>query len=88
MHICAYCGNEANEVDHVVPLAIDDSNPYNMDGLVACCRRCNNLKGARSKDVFLRELFTPPVFMANISPRGQMSTVIYDDFGQIAQDDN
>ena len=80
---CVYCDETANEVDHIVPLAVDTSDPYNMDNLVAACRRCNNLKGAKDKHVFLRRGVTPPVFVENISPRGGTTTIIYQDFGQI-----
>jgi len=67
-YTCAYCGGEANEVDHVVPLALDKSNPYDPDGLVAACRKCNNAKGSLHKGVFLRRSFTPPVSVGNLSP--------------------
>ena len=67
-HTCAYCGEPANEVDHVVPLAVDRSQAYDMDNLVAACRRCNNLKGAKNKRVFLSTSVTPPVFPAYVSP--------------------
>ena len=68
MYTCAYCGGEANEVDHVIPLAEDSSNAYNPDGLVAACRRCNNAKGARPVGVFLSRSVTPPVSAGNLSP--------------------
>jgi len=42
-YTCAYCGEPANEVDHVIPRHLNGSDfPSN---LVASCRRCNNLKG-------------------------------------------
>lgn len=41
-YICTYCGNEANEVDHVVPKAAggtdEDTN------LVSSCKQCNGSK--------------------------------------------
>jgi len=41
--ICFYCGQPANEVDHVIPKHHGGSDaPSN---LVASCKRCNNLKG-------------------------------------------
>ena len=42
-YTCVYCGEAANEVDHVIPRSHGGSDfPSN---LVASCRRCNNLKG-------------------------------------------
>ena len=37
-YTCAYCGEPANEVDHVVPISVDQNQAYNMDNLVAACR--------------------------------------------------
>ena len=86
-YVCAYCGEVADQVDHVIPRSAGGSN--DMDNCVACCRRCNIAKGGvRTKKVFLSTSATPPVFSEVISPRGQTSTVIYDDFGQIEPDDN
>ena len=62
-HTCAYCGEVATHVDHVVPLSKDASDPYNPEGLVAACARCNTLKGDKSKAFFLKQSFTPPVFV-------------------------
>ena len=46
---CTYCGTHLDktnaQVDHVVPLAKDASDPFNMDGLVAACKQCNTVKG-------------------------------------------
>ena len=40
---CFYCGREAAEVDHIVPLKKQGkSEPHN---LVACCTDCNRAKG-------------------------------------------
>jgi hypothetical protein len=70
---CTYCGthldNTNAQVDHVVPLAKDSSDPFNMEGLVAACRRCNLQKGDRNNfGVFLGSTPTPPVFLDYISP--------------------
>lgn len=68
---CAYCGDEnANTVDHVVPLAVG-GDPYAMDNLVACCMRCNSAKGKRGVGVFLFKQSTPPVFVDNSLPSRQ-----------------
>jgi 5-methylcytosine-specific restriction endonuclease McrA len=42
---CVYCGNRAQHVDHIVPLARGGHEaPYN---LVPACQPCNSSKGAR-----------------------------------------
>ena len=43
--VCAYCGETAGTVDHVVPIALGGSNTD--DNLVACCAFCNGSKGAK-----------------------------------------
>ena len=41
---CVYCGQAANQVDHVIPRNHGGSDlPTN---LVSACARCNNLKGS------------------------------------------
>ena len=65
-YICQYCGQDATEVDHVIPRA--KGGGHDMDNLVACCKRCNGLKGSRSEAAFLGTLSTPPVFPDKISP--------------------
>lgn len=42
-HLCAYCGKNANTIDHVVPKSRGGADSW--ENLVACCLRCNNLKG-------------------------------------------
>ena len=45
---CVYCGDAANQVDHVIPKNNGGSDlPSN---LVAACARCNNLKGTSCGD--------------------------------------
>lgn len=43
-NICAYCGNPANQVDHVIPVA--RGGTYELDNLVAACKDCNRKKWA------------------------------------------
>lgn len=43
LHICSYCLDDADQVDHVIPIAQGGSNFE--DNLVAACRRCNASKG-------------------------------------------
>jgi 5-methylcytosine-specific restriction endonuclease McrA len=66
-HTCHYCGDTANEVDHIVPLKRGGSD--DPDNLVACCRTCNIRKKDQEVGVFLAHGSTPPVFQGNLSPR-------------------
>lgn len=66
-HTCAYCGDVANEVDHIIPLVRGGSD--DMENLVACCRSCNSSKKDGSVGVFLAQSSTPLVFRRNLSPK-------------------
>ena len=66
-YICAYCGEPANEVDHIQPRVLGGTD--DLDNLVAACRRCNAMKGKRSEALFLGQASTPPVFWEALSPR-------------------
>jgi hypothetical protein len=65
-YICAYCGQDATEVDHIIPRA--RGGGHELDNLVACCKPCNSRKGAIEEGVFLTQQLTPPVFIDYISP--------------------
>ena len=43
---CAYCGHGATTVDHVLPRSRGGADSW--ENLVACCLRCNNVKGDRT----------------------------------------
>lgn len=43
---CGYCGAGATTIDHVVPRSRGGADSW--ENLVACCLRCNNLKGDRT----------------------------------------
>lgn len=43
---CAYCGKGATTIDHVMPRSRGGADSW--ENLVACCLRCNNLKGDRT----------------------------------------
>jgi 5-methylcytosine-specific restriction endonuclease McrA len=43
---CAYCGGGATTIDHVQPRSRGGGDSW--ENLVACCLRCNNLKGDRT----------------------------------------
>ena len=43
---CGYCGHSATTVDHVLPRSRGGADSW--ENLVACCLRCNNVKGDRT----------------------------------------
>ncbi len=43
---CAYCGNSANTIDHVLPRSRGGKDSW--ENLVACCLKCNNIKGDKT----------------------------------------
>jgi 5-methylcytosine-specific restriction endonuclease McrA len=45
-HRCGYCGSSANTIDHVLPRSRGGKDSW--ENLIACCLRCNNLKGDRT----------------------------------------
>ena len=45
-HRCAYCGATGTTVDHVMPRSRGGADSW--ENLVACCLRCNNVKGDRT----------------------------------------
>jgi 5-methylcytosine-specific restriction endonuclease McrA len=45
--ICAYCGADATEVDHVLPVKHGGSD--DESNLTASCVRCNRSKGIKSR---------------------------------------
>lgn len=44
-HTCQYCGNSAENIDHVLPRSRGGSHTW--ENVVAACRRCNTRKGDR-----------------------------------------
>jgi 5-methylcytosine-specific restriction endonuclease McrA len=66
-YTCMYCGQEATQVDHIIPRK--RGGGHDLDNLVACCAPCNSRKGALEEGVFLTQSVTPPVFQGNLSPR-------------------
>lgn len=66
-YVCHYCGQDAEQVDHIVPIS-RGGDPIDKDNMVACCKPCNIAKGNRSQGVFLARSATPPVFFGNPSP--------------------
>jgi hypothetical protein len=65
-YTCMYCGQEATQVDHIIPRK--RGGGHDLDNLVACCAPCNSRKGALEEGVFLTQSVTPPVFLSYVSP--------------------
>ncbi len=63
---CAYCGDQAKQVDHVWPRSKGGEDT--LDNLVAACERCNYAKRDKTDAVFLGTASTPPDLVARISP--------------------
>ncbi|WP_415791895.1 RNA-guided endonuclease IscB, partial [Deinococcus saxicola] len=49
--LCAYCGKEGREVEHLTPRSRGGTN--RISNLVLSCQACNEAKGSRSVDEFL-----------------------------------
>jgi hypothetical protein len=64
-YVCQYCGEDATQVDHVIPRS--RGGGHELENLLACCAKCNSLKGAK-EGVFLDRGATPPVFSGSLSP--------------------
>lgn len=61
-HRCGYCDGFANTIDHVHPRSRGGRDSW--ENLVACCLRCNNVKGDRTPEEMgwrLRRRPAPPV---------------------------
>lgn len=43
---CAYCASSATTIDHVIPRSRGGADSW--ENLVACCLKCNNMKGDRT----------------------------------------
>lgn len=67
-HRCAYCGKAASTIDHVLPRSRGGKDTW--ENLVACCLRCNNVKGDRTPQEMAWELRLVPQ-----APRGTQWTV-------------
>ena len=48
-YMCVYCGDEANAVDHVIP--INKGGTDHPDNLVAACMFCNSTLGDKTKHI-------------------------------------
>jgi 5-methylcytosine-specific restriction endonuclease McrA len=84
-YVCFYCGNDADTADHIIPIK-EHGDPIDMQNMVACCRRCNSAKGARSEAVFLAQKATRHVFPSYTSPRTTSTVQAGPALGQPDQD--
>jgi len=60
-HRCGYCAKPAATIDHILPRSRGGADSW--ENLVACCLRCNNVKGDRTPQEMNWELRfrpTPP----------------------------
>jgi 5-methylcytosine-specific restriction endonuclease McrA len=87
-YVCFYCGQDADQVDHVIPISKAPELVVSPDNAVACCKRCNTRKGNRSQGVFLATSATPPVFSDLLSPKTSVMTQQGPCAGQPEQDVN
>jgi 5-methylcytosine-specific restriction endonuclease McrA len=67
-HRCGYCGKAASTIDPVMPRSRGGGDSW--ENLVACCLRCNNLKGDKTPLEMGWELRIVPQ-----APRGAQWTV-------------
>jgi 5-methylcytosine-specific restriction endonuclease McrA len=69
-YLCQYCGNDANTVDHVLPVSRGGTDE--PDNLLAACTRCNSSRGNRMNGFFSVGV-KPLTLPLSISPQ-QVST--------------
>lgn len=81
MGTCAYCGDPANTIDHLIPKS--NGGLDTQENCVSCCKRCNETKTNRPLDVFLNEcllLGTPVLDLKSVlNNKKIMSLVDYQD---------
>lgn len=66
-YTCAYCGDTANQVDHIVPRSAGGTN--DPENLTAACARCNRAKGAgQSMPIFSADSRPPTRPLYSLSP--------------------
>ncbi|MDA1758155.1 phage replisome organizer N-terminal domain-containing protein [Bacillus cereus] len=53
MGTCAYCGDQANTLDHLIPKSHGGLDT--QENCVSCCKQCNEIKTNRPIEVFLNE---------------------------------
>jgi len=65
-YTCTYCGDVADQVDHVWPKSRGGEDT--LENCVAACAKCNSLKRDKMDTVFLAQPSTPPVLGSLLSP--------------------
>lgn len=55
---CGYCGASANTIDHIQPRSRGGKDTW--ENLIACCLKCNNIKGDRTPAEMNWSLVKPP----------------------------
>jgi len=66
-YTCYYCGQEANTVDHIIPISKGGISVE--DNMIAACVRCNSGKRDRiAPGSFLRERRKPTTPIGNFIP--------------------
>ncbi len=66
-YTCTYCGDVADQVDHVYPKSKGGEDT--LDNCVAACAKCNSAKRDKLDTVFLAQASTPPDLVSVLSPR-------------------
>lgn len=71
---CAYCGDEATSLDHIIPRFRSGSS--NRNNLLPACRRCNtNKASAKMEDWYYQQHYFTEERMANIKAWTQQEVV-------------
>lgn len=60
-YLCAYCGNEANEADHIIPRNAGGKDE--LSNLVAACKPCN---GRKSDKLMMRMNYFNPRWLSRV----------------------
>jgi 5-methylcytosine-specific restriction endonuclease McrA len=63
---CHYCGQEANTVDHLIPISKGGTDEET--NLVACCVKCNSAKRDRMTPTFFESVSGPSTPIRKIFP--------------------
>ena len=78
-YTCQYCGQDADTVDHVVPISKGGNDL--PDNLVAACARCNYSKSDRATPTVFATPRTPPTPRSFSNP--QNTSISHDQTGSI-----
>lgn len=69
--ICAYCVDEGNQVDHIIPVSQGGTN--DLSNLVCACKHCNVSKGPRTPWQWhvKRGMILPPWWIKDYCPMNE-----------------